>query len=289
MPPLTCSPPCAALDESLGDPGKARRFPGNATARRSGRAVAAGRPRGSRRAGACRTLWPPVGRAPCRRRGRRPRWRCPDPARCGGLRSVQRLVRGGCVRLDGRRWPRRPWSWPGRVFGHLERRCVLAAGAGDFSLALGRRVPRRRRRALPGARRWELRGGRPRARRARGRSPAALGAARRCRYRLGGKRCGRRLARSAPHEGRRPPAPGPADAARRRQRGMARLSIIASPPSMASSSTPSPIWPPSPATPLGRAWAPTTPASSFLPMQFALSPCRWVKARVLISRGVLPT
>ena len=27
----------------------------------------------------------------------------------------------------------------------------------------------------------------------------------------------------------------------------------------------------------------------FLPMRFALSPCRRVKARVLISRGVLPT
>ena len=26
---------------------------------------------------ACRTLWPPVGRAPCRRRGRRPRWAMP--------------------------------------------------------------------------------------------------------------------------------------------------------------------------------------------------------------------
>ena len=65
------------LDEFARGPGKARRFPGNATGSPLRESCRSREAAGLSARRACRTLWPPVGRAPCRRRGRRPRWAMP--------------------------------------------------------------------------------------------------------------------------------------------------------------------------------------------------------------------
>lgn len=116
MPPLTCSPPCAAWTSSLGDPGKARRFPGNAPGLPDALAACWARALSEARKAAM------LGDALTRL-----------AAAASGLSSA---LSAADASASTAALAETAVELARRVFGHLERRCVLAAGAGDFSLAL---------------------------------------------------------------------------------------------------------------------------------------------------------
>ena len=123
MPPLTCSPPCAAWTSSLGDPGKARRFPGNAT--------------GSPQRESCRSreaagLWARA-LSEARKAATLGDALTRLAAAASGLSSA---LSAADASASTAALAETAVELARRVFGHLERRCVLAAGAGDFSLAL---------------------------------------------------------------------------------------------------------------------------------------------------------
>ena len=161
MRPPTCSPPCAAWTNSPsgasgggGASSGMRRAP--SPSRESRRSRQARGPRGAGFAGraVCMLGARPVGGAPGGHAGGGP-----DPARCGGLPSVECLVRGGYVRFDGGAGRDGRGAGPARV--RPSRASMRALPPGDFSLALARAFLSAGMERFPGAGDGGLRG-RPR-------------------------------------------------------------------------------------------------------------------------------